>query len=55
MAIVDWYVEGVEFELAEIGSASSKTGSDSAIDLDLTASYGAFNQLRHSGSGIVRQ
>ncbi len=43
---------GIEFELAEIGSASTKaTGS---IELDLRDSYGQFNVLRHSGSGVVR-
>lgn len=44
---------GIEFEIAEIGSASSTTGSDTAIALDLEDSYGQFNRLRHSGSGIV--
>ena len=42
---------GIEFELAEIGSASTKaTGS---IELDLDDSYGQFNLLRHSGTGVV--
>lgn len=44
---------GIEFELAEMGSGSSKTGAESAIKLDLTNSYGQFNILRHSGSGVV--
>lgn len=44
---------GIEFEIAEIGSASSTTGSDTAIALDLEDSYGQFNRLCHSGSGIV--
>lgn len=44
---------GIEFEIAEIGSASSTTGSDTAIALDLEDSYGQFNRLRHSGSGVV--
>lgn len=44
---------GIEFEIAEIGSASSTTGSDTVIALDLEDSYGQFNRLRHSGSGIV--
>jgi hypothetical protein len=40
---------GIEFEVAEIGSATTKTGRDSAIALNLTDSYGQFNMLRHSG------
>ncbi len=43
---------GIEFELAEIGSASTK--ATGAIELDLSDSYGQFNVLRHSGSGVVR-
>jgi hypothetical protein len=42
---------GIEFELAEIGSASTK--ATGAIPLDLDDSYGQFNILRHSGSGVV--
>ena len=45
---------GIEFEVAEMGSASSKTGSDSAVELDLTDSYGQWNILKHSGTGVVR-
>ena len=42
---------GIEFEVAEIGSASSTiTG---AISHQLKDSYGQFNRLRHSGGGIV--
>jgi hypothetical protein len=44
--------DGIEFELAEIGSASTKAAGP--IELDLTDSYGQFNIVRHSGSGIVR-
>ncbi len=44
---------GIEFEFAEMGSACTKTGSDSSILLDLKDSYGQFNILRHSGTGIV--
>jgi len=44
---------GVEFEVAEMGSASTKTGSDSAVHLDLTHSYGQWNALKHSGTGVV--
>ena len=43
---------GIEFELAEIGSASTK--ATGAIELDLRDCYGQFNVLRHSGSGVVR-
>jgi hypothetical protein len=42
---------GIEFELAEVGSASTK--ATGAIALDLTDSYGQFNVLRHSGTGVV--
>jgi hypothetical protein len=42
---------GIEFELAEIGSASTKASG--AIALDLKDSYGQFNVLRHSGTGVV--
>ncbi len=45
---------GIEFEVAEIGSASSVTGAECAIRLDLADSYGQFNVLRHSGRGVVR-
>ena len=45
---------GIEFELAEVGSATTKTGSESAIELDLKNSFGQFNLLRHSGTGVVR-
>jgi hypothetical protein len=42
---------GIEFEIAEVGSASTR--ADAAIKLDLTNSYGQFSRLRHSGSGVV--
>jgi hypothetical protein len=42
---------GIEFELAEVGSASTKARG--AIELDLTDTYGQFNMLRHSGRGVV--
>lgn len=45
---------GIEFETAEIGSATSATGSESAIRLMLSDSYGQFNRLRHSGRGVVK-
>lgn len=44
---------GIEFELAEIGSASTKASG--AIPLELKDSYGQFNVLRHSGTGVVRR
>ena len=43
---------GTEFELAEIGNASSTVSA--AIKLDLKDSYGQWSHLRHSGSGFVR-
>ncbi len=43
---------GIEFALAEIGSASTK--ATGAIELDLRDCYGQFNVLRHSGGGMVR-
>lgn len=42
---------GIEFELAEIGSATTKASG--AIALDLEDTYGQFNILRHSGTGVV--
>jgi hypothetical protein len=42
---------GIEFELAEIGSASTKASGTVPLDLDDT--YGQFNLLRHSGTGVV--
>lgn len=44
---------GIEFELAEIGSAT--TQAKAAISLDLKDTYGQFNRLRHSGRGLVRR
>ena len=43
---------GIEFEIAEIGSASTK--SNGVIALELDDRFGQFNRLRHSGSGVVR-
>ncbi|HSH07210.1 MAG TPA: DUF1326 domain-containing protein [Burkholderiales bacterium] len=45
---------GIEFETAEIGSATSSTGPECAIRLELADSYGQFNVLRHSGRGVVK-
>jgi hypothetical protein len=42
---------GIEFERAEVGSAT--TTSMGAIKLDLTDTYGQFNVLRHSRRGVV--
>jgi len=42
---------GIEFERAEIGSAT--TSASAAIRLDLNDTYGQFNRLRHSGKGVV--
>jgi hypothetical protein len=42
---------GIEFELAEIGSAS--TQASQPVELDLKETYGQFNVVRHSGSGVV--
>lgn len=42
---------GIEFESAEIGSASTKASGP--IELDLNDTYGQFNIVRHSGTGVV--
>jgi len=44
---------GIEFEIAEMGSGTSITGADLAITLDLKDSSAQFNRLRHTGTGIV--
>ena len=44
--------EGIEFAIAEIGSASTK--ATGVVQLDLNDSYGQFNILRHSRHGVVR-
>ena len=46
--------DGMEYEVAEMGSASSKSGEDCAVDLNLTDSYGQWNALKISGKGLVR-
>jgi hypothetical protein len=43
---------GIEFEIAEIGSASAK--ATGPITLDLNDSYGQFNIIRHSRRGMIR-
>jgi len=45
--------EGIEFDIAEIGNAS--TEATGAIKLNLENSYGQWNLLRQSGNGVVRQ
>lgn len=42
---------GIEFELAEIGSAVTR--STGVVKLDLKDTYGQFNRVRHTGSGVV--
>jgi len=42
---------GIEFDIAEIGSGS--TTASGAVPLDLEDSYGQFNMVRHSGTGVV--
>jgi hypothetical protein len=42
---------GIEFEIAEVGSATTKASGTIALELDDT--YGQFNVLRHSGTGVV--
>jgi hypothetical protein len=44
--------EGIEFEVAEIGSATTRMHGAITIELDDT--YGQFNLIRHTGRGIVR-
>lgn len=43
---------GIEFEIAEIGSATTR--ATGPIELDLTDSYGQFNRIHHTGKGVVR-
>lgn len=43
--------DGIEFEVAEIGSASTR--ATAAIRLDIHDRYGQWNVLRHSGTGVV--
>ncbi len=42
---------GIEFTLAEIGSASTK--ADAAIKLDLNDSYGQWHVMKHGPSGVA--
>jgi hypothetical protein len=44
--------KGIEFDLAEIASGTTKTMA--SIALDLEDSYFHFTALRQSGSGVVR-
>ena len=43
---------GIEFEIAEIGAASTK--ATGAVKLDLRDSYGQFNLIRQTGRGLIR-
>jgi hypothetical protein len=43
--------DGIEFRVAEIGSASTKATGE--IKLDLKDSYGQFNHLYHTGKGVA--
>ncbi len=42
---------GIEFALAEIGSATTRARG--AIELDLDDSYGQFNILHHTATGVA--
>lgn len=44
--------EGIEFDIAEIGNAS--TQAKGAIKLSLENTYGQWNMLRQSGRGVIR-
>jgi hypothetical protein len=43
---------GIEFDIAEVASGTTKTSA--SVALDLKDSYFHFNALRQSGSGVVR-
>ena len=43
---------GIEFDFAEVGSASTK--ATGAIKLDLNDSYGQWHTMRHAPAGVVR-
>jgi hypothetical protein len=43
---------GIEFEVAEIGVASTR--ATGLVSLDLRDSYGQFNLIRHTGRGVIR-
>lgn len=43
---------GIEFDIAEIGNAT--TAATAAIKLDLENTFGQWNMLRQSGNGVVR-
>jgi hypothetical protein len=44
--------DGIEFDIAEVGSASTRAWG--AIALDLNDSYGQFHRIRQSGRGVIR-
>lgn len=43
--------DGIEFEIAEIGSITAR--STGAVPLELDDSYAQFNLLRHTGRGVI--
>ncbi len=43
---------GIEFEIAEIASGSTRASG--AVVLELNDTYGQFNRLHHTGAGLVR-
>ena len=43
---------GIEFEIAEIASGSTRASGTVVLELDDT--YGQFNRLRHTGAGLAR-
>ena len=44
--------DGIEFEIAEIGSISAQ--ATGAVPLDLEDRYAQFNMIRHNGQGVIR-
>ena len=44
--------DGIEFDIAEIGSAT--TTATGPIELALNDTYGQFNRIRHSATGVIR-
>jgi len=44
--------EGIEFEVAEVGSITSR--ATGAVPFELDDRYAQFNMLRHNGNGVIR-
>lgn len=44
--------DGIEFEIAEVGSGT--TSAEGAITLDLAGTYAQFSRQKHTGRGFVR-